>query len=167
MSKPAKREYKDDESYDPAAELFSTRDFPLIYTALVAKKNATTIDRLTAPFGLNTYMWRVFGALHDFGAQHISQLAGRIAVERSQLSRLLDQMEDHGYIQRSVSQRDRRQTQLSFTEKGQQAFNTVRPIIAQHYENICQDISTTEMRVLIGSLNKMLENFEDSANEHS
>ena len=167
MNEPEKCGSKDSETYDTALELFSTRDYPLIYNALIAKKNAAAIDRLIAPFGLNTYMWRVFGALNDFGAQHISQLAERIAVERSQLSRLLDQMEDHGYIQRGVSQRDRRQTQLSFTEKGRQAFSTVRPIIAQHYENICRDISTTEMRVLIHSLGKMLENFENSASEQT
>jgi hypothetical protein len=133
MSEPAKREYKDGEPYDPALELFSTRDFPLIYTALVAKKNAAAIDRLTAPFGLNTYMWRVFGALHDLGAQHISQLAERIAVERSQLSRLLDQMEDDGYIQRSVSQRDRRQTQLSFTEKSGPSSPSIMRIFVKIY----------------------------------
>jgi DNA-binding MarR family transcriptional regulator len=163
MSEPAKYDFEGGETVDPACELFSPRDYPLIYTALVAKKNAATIDKLITPFGLNTYMWRVFGALHDFGAQHISQLAEHIAVERSQLSRLLDQMEDLGYIQRCVSLRDRRQTQLSFTEKGRQAFNTVQPVIAQHYENICRDISATEMKVLMRSLSKILENFEDSA----
>ncbi len=147
---------------DPVCELFSPRDYPLVFVALIRKKNTLAIDRLISPHGLNTNMWRVFGALHDYGALHISQLAEHIAVERSQLSRILDQMEDLGYVERTASKQDRRQTKLYFTKKGKEAFNTVLPIIAGHYEKICSNITATEMKVLMKGLNTMLDNFDDN-----
>lgn len=150
---------KDLEEDDPIFDAFSPRDYPLIYIALIRKKNTQTIDRLLKPYGMNTNLWRLFGALHDFGGLHISELSERIAVERTQLSRLIDQTEDQGFIERKISTSDRRQTKLFLTEKGRQAFAEVLPIVIEHYEILCRDLSATEMKILMRGLGKILDNF--------
>ena len=109
-------------SDDPVLSAFSPRDYPLIYIALIRKKNTQTIDRLLKPHGLNTNMWRVFGSLHDYGGLHISELSDRIAIERTQLSRIIDQAEAQGYVVRAPSEQDRRQTRLNLTKKGKAGF---------------------------------------------
>ena len=148
------------EGNDPILDEFSPRDYPLILIALIRKMNTQAIDGLVSPHGLNTNMWRVFGALHDYGDLHISDLAERIAIERTQLSRILDQMESAGFIQRTASKTDRRQTKLRFTPKGKHAFHEIQPIVISHYEHTCRNISVPEMKVLMKLLNKMLSNLD-------
>ena len=150
---------------DPLKELFRPSDYPLFYIALIRKQNSITLDKLLKVYGINTNMWRVLSALHENGSLHISNLAELIAVDRSQLSRLLDQMENLDLVSRTVSAKDRRHTELKFTTKGRSTFDGVLPIVIQHYENVCDGLLQTEKRVLMNSLQKILKNFH-SAYEH-
>ena len=145
---------------------FSPTDYPLFYIALIRKKNTQVIDELLKPYGLNTNMWRVFGALKDHNGIHISDLSERIAIERTQLSRILVQMEEDGYVTRTVSKSDRRHMRLNLTPKGQKTVRKIIPLLVDYYENICRDLSVPEMKLLIGSLKKILIQFEqfESAN---
>ena len=163
MSMASDAELQEFADNDPIFEAFSPRDYPLILIALIRKKNTQSIDRLISPYGLNTNMWRVFGALQDNDGLHISDLSERIAIERTQLSRILDQMETMGHIRRTVSEVDRRQTKLFFTKKGRKAFHEILPIVVRHYEAVCSDLTATEMKILMRSLHKMLDRFEASA----
>ncbi len=80
-------------------------------------------------------------------------------VSLSTLTRMLDRLEQHGYIRRMLNPQDRRSFRVEPTERGQQAVET----FLQHWRVVVQDVlgvlTPTERLVLIELLNKVQQNW--------
>ncbi|KAB2858081.1 MAG: MarR family transcriptional regulator [Anaerolineae bacterium] len=70
------------------------------------------------PFGLTPSQYRVLVLLDaDYGQRHIT-LSDRLLVARSTITRLIDQMEDAGWVHRVDDPSDRRAQHVSLTPLG-------------------------------------------------
>jgi DNA-binding MarR family transcriptional regulator len=80
-------------------------------------------------------------------------------VNLSTLTRILDRLEQHGYIRRMLNQEDRRSFRVVPTEQGQQTIKT----FMQEWQSVAQGVldvlTTTEQLVLIDLLTKVQDNW--------
>lgn len=80
-------------------------------------------------------------------------------VNLSTLTRILDRLEQHGYIRRMLNSQDRRSFRVLPTEQGQQTIET----FMQEWRNVAQGVldvlTTTERLVFIDLLTKVQQNW--------
>ncbi len=86
---------------------------------------ATTSAAASAEFheivrerGLRVPEWRVLACLHDEDGQMVTRLAALALMEQSHLTRVIDQMDARGLVERRSDARDRRRVRLHLTESG-------------------------------------------------
>jgi DNA-binding MarR family transcriptional regulator len=84
-------------------------------------------------------------------------------VSLSTLTRILDRLEQHGYVRRMPNPQDRRSFYVVPTQRGQQAVET----FLQHWRTVVQGVlgalTPTEQLVLIELLNKVQQHWPDGS----
>ncbi len=74
------------------------------------------------------------------------------------MSRILDSLEEQGYIRREARRDDMRIRDVSITEAGREVFNSAWPIMYESMLQMFADISEDEHHAFVGTLQKMLRN---------
>ena len=126
-------------------------------------------DRRVEPLGLTRAQWRVL--VHLYRREGISQteLAAVLEIEKPTLGRLVDRLEEKGWVERRVDERDQRARRLMVTD-------AVRPMIERmkvYAESVNEDsmagLEAEQERHLIEillavktNLNRLLVNSEDA-----
>ncbi|MEP5729352.1 MAG: winged helix DNA-binding protein [Sulfitobacter sp.] len=98
-----------------------------IYAA--ARKQAQ--DLLQNGGGISTVEWRTLWDLHEVGPMTISDLASTQRSDHSQLSRAMPQMREKGLVSMRQAAQDGRQTIVTLTEKGRDAYHLAAPIMGR------------------------------------
>lgn len=107
-------------------ELSATRDCH----CLAARKRAREITRLydekLRPHGLQSTQFSVLAALSQTGPMPLGELADRLGLERTTLTRSADRLEDEGWIADAESD-DARERRLRLTPAGRQKVESAYP----------------------------------------
>src|SRR5581483_9780957 len=80
-------------------------------------------------------------------------------VNLSTLTRILDRLEQHGYIKRVLNQEDRRSFRVFLTEQGQQTIETFMLEWQSVAQGVLDTLTTTEQLVFIDLLTKVQQNW--------
>ena len=80
-------------------------------------------------------------------------------VNLSTLTRILDRLEQHGYIRRMLNQEDRRSFRVMPTEQGQQTIETFMQEWRSVAQGVLSALTTTEQMVLVDLLNKVQQHW--------
>ncbi|MER5220217.1 MarR family winged helix-turn-helix transcriptional regulator [Streptomyces flaveus] len=92
------------------------------------------IDRELHPHGLGASDFEVLDILVSDAATHpgeqcrVQNIAERVHLSQSALSRLIGRLEKEGLVERSVCQEDRRGVWVALTQKGRDLHTEVRPL---------------------------------------
>jgi DNA-binding MarR family transcriptional regulator len=92
------------------------------------------IDRELHPHGLGASDFEVLDILVSDAAMHpgeqcrVQNIAERVHLSQSALSRLIGRLEKEGLVERSVCQEDRRGVWVALTQKGRDLHTEVRPL---------------------------------------
>ena len=130
---------------------------PYLMNRIMGRYNAALSDEM-AGLGLTTPKMRALAVLSVIEGPLIRDLAVYAVVERSTLSRALDQLTADGLIQRATDAGDNRAIRVFLTEAGRLAFETLWPRMAEAHSRIFRGIPDEEQRALVGTLQKMLNN---------
>ncbi|MEX2105054.1 MAG: MarR family transcriptional regulator [Bacilli bacterium] len=125
----------------------------------------TNIHQLTRLFGLNEQTKTPCGfalsisqviALQELNNQQLSgtNLAEKLRLERSSVSRLIDSLVKGGFVLRKENEHNRRETLLSLTEKGERTVTEVSESSVQFFRTILINMTEQEQKQLIYSLRK-------------
>jgi DNA-binding MarR family transcriptional regulator len=104
---------------DPAGEFpldLPTYLFHLF--AVISRHREARIDELLRPLDLNLSRHRALSVIQRLQPCAMSQLADFTAVDRTTLTRTVDQLVAAGLVERTTPASDRRQVLLSLTDKG-------------------------------------------------
>lgn len=93
-----------------------------------------------ADHGLSAAQWHALRALFEQGPATMHELADRVHVTRSTLTRIVDLLEKKNFVKRRASQSDRRQIQVGLTRKGEELSIDVHAGILQASREILQQI---------------------------
>jgi len=109
----------------PASAMDPTGEFPLDLTtylfhlfAVVARHREARLETELKPVGLNLSRHRALSVVAALEPCSMSELAEFSAVDRTTLTRTVDQLVDGGLVERTTPREDRRQVLLTLTDTG-------------------------------------------------
>ena len=103
--------------------------------------------------------WRILFTLHEHGQCSQKMLAERCRLDPASLTRLLQAMQQQGWITRSSDQNDNRVTNASLTPAGQAVVNDALPRRAAFFEDAMQGLSNDDIQTLTHALDMLERNF--------
>jgi len=103
--------------------------------------------------------WRILLTLHECGQCPQKMLAERCRLDPASLTRLLQAMQQQGWITRSADPNDNRVTNASLTAAGQAVVNAAMPRRAAFFEESLQGLSSEEIQALTHALDMLERNF--------
>jgi DNA-binding MarR family transcriptional regulator len=114
-----------------------------------------------AAYGLSTAQWRLLVRLVKDEGSTQARLAEHLEIEPISVSRLLDRMETGGWVARRQDASDRRVRMIFPTDKSREAFQAVKAIAGEIYDEALVGLSDRERRSLIQGLSRLVENLSD------
>jgi DNA-binding MarR family transcriptional regulator len=130
------------------------------------------LEQTQTPCGFSLSLSQVF-ALQELEKQTltITELAEKLQLERSSVSRLIDVLVKGDFVSRVLNEKNRREVVLSLTEKGMHSIQRVREQSVQFYNSILGKMSESEQDLFYSSFktftNSIIEvrrdNFETPA----
>ncbi len=126
---------------------------------LVKRAHGLCLDSLEpglAEQGLTFTQYAVMMALRDNIALNPKDICIKLRHDSGALTRVLDQLEARGLVERSRSAEDRRAIELHLTPQGRAALQSVVPMVVDHINRAVQDFSHAEMDELLRLLNKLI-----------
>lgn len=82
----------------------------------------------TRRFGISLQMWRVLAAVNDLGALRMGELSRATSIEGSTLTRLVQQMEKKGVVERVRRDSDQRAVRVVQTDEGRRITAELIPL---------------------------------------
>ncbi|TFE19296.1 MarR family winged helix-turn-helix transcriptional regulator [Cohnella luojiensis] len=107
------------------------------------------LEQSITPCGYSLSLSQVF-ALQELESKTLSVgvLADILLLDRSSVSRLVDQLVKANFVLRNINENNRRETLLSLTEKGRTTIHKVRQQSIHFYGKVLQDVSENDQRMI-------------------
>ena len=119
------------------------------------------LDAKLARYGITFRQWQVLASLALEGEISQVKLAQLIGVEGPTLVRILDRMEQNGWINRNISPSDRRQKLITPTKKVENVWRKMTECAHGVRNNAIKGISNKDIANLRRLLEKISENLDD------
>lgn len=97
-------------------------------TADVARLMRTVFDRRVRDLGLTRAQWLALTRLDRRPGVSQSELADMMEIEKAPAGRIVDRLEEKGWVERRPEPTDRRVNRIYLTERGQRVQAAIRPI---------------------------------------
>jgi DNA-binding MarR family transcriptional regulator len=130
-----------------------------LFTQIFGWRNRDLTEKLK-PFRITVPKWRVLAVLSQRPGMTMNRLAELTTVDRTTLTRTLDQMARDGLVERRGDARDRRSVLLHLTAKGEDAFRLVLPSVIEQNERAVIGLSAAELAALRDMLHRMVRNLD-------
>ena len=88
----------------------------------IVRQRDLFFDRVLSGTGLNLHRWRTLAVIRRIQQCSMKDLALYSAIDRTTLTRMVDQLVEDGLVQRRSPARDRRRVQVSISAKGEAAY---------------------------------------------
>jgi DNA-binding MarR family transcriptional regulator len=126
---------------------------------LLKRAHTLLVDQLeaaVAPGEITATQWVVLMYLRDGLAINASDLCVQLRHDSGALTRVLDQLEARGLVQRERSREDRRAVQLRLTAAGAQTVTALIPAVVDKLNYALRDFSRAEAAELNRLLTKLI-----------
>lgn len=115
-------------------------------------------ETLGAAYGLSAAQWRLMVRLVKEEGLTQARLAELLEIEPISVSRLLDRMEESGWVERRADANDRRVRMIFPTDKSRRTFGEVKAVAGEVFDQALAGLSFDERRVTIHGLRTIVEN---------
>ncbi len=117
-------------------------------------------ERLARQYGLTQAEFRCLRQLHENENINNKEIAERMHLSASRLTRIVDGLVVKGYVQREIEPNDRRNMRVFLSEKGQEFVRQIDSAYVNIHAQILQDIESGQHRPLIGAMSHLLSALE-------
>ena len=124
----------------------------------VSRLMRTTFDRRAKSIGLTRSQWWVLVHLYRRDGLVQAELAEILEIERPTLGRLLDRLENKGWLRRQADPKDRRVKRVYLTDEVKPAMKSLRRIAADLRQQVLEGLNKDEREQLVDSLIHMKTN---------
>ncbi|MBC6310235.1 MarR family transcriptional regulator [Listeria sp. FSL L7-1582] len=122
--------------------------------------NTFKLDRLKK-YGLGVGQLRYIATLYRYGAMSQDEIVKRFMVDKANVARHIQRLEELGMIRREVNQQDKRKHIVYLTDKGR----LIQPVIEETMQDwsdiLTEGFSETEKEQLIHLLLRMVDNVQN------
>ncbi len=143
---------------DPISEEFRLEYSPFYRLTQVESAYRQKMEGILKSVGMDLPRWRVLMILREKSPSTVSEIANRAAMKLSTMTKVTQRLEKEGYVSLSRSKQDARSTDVSSTEKGEEAVVRIRQVASKIYRQATQDLTAEDIR----RLNSTLRTLEDS-----
>lgn len=157
-----------DETSNGAAPIGApfTLDHHLFYLfTQILGRRSRQLGELLRPFGITVPKWRVLAVLGERPGCTMNQLADYATIDRTTLTRTLDQMVADGLIERISGAQDRRNVHLRLTAAGSRKLKRVLPIVLPHNGRAVDGFAPAELDRFYDDLHRVLRNLDPEYDE--
>ncbi len=112
-------------------------------------------------FGLSAAQWRLLVRVAKEEGVAQARLAELLEIEPISVSRLIDRMQEGGWIERRADATDRRVRTIYPTAKSRAAYAKVKSLAGEVYEEALAGLSPEARRALVGGLARVIDNLSD------
>jgi len=113
-------------------------------------------DRALAPAGLTASSYAILARTDREGPLPLGELAARLALDRTTLSRELGPLVDAGLVRTSGDPDDRRRRVVALTAKGRRAVAAARPLWARAQAELSAEFGERRSDVLLAELHALI-----------
>jgi len=136
-----------DNSVDPEGEFpLGASEYFFYLLFQTARQRDAFFDRALKPVDLNLAQWRSLAIVRRLKVCTMSQLARYSTVERTTLTRAVDQLVGRGLVSRCTPDQDRRQVNLALTDQGEATYGTAVQILKERNQWVLQDVDPKRLR---------------------
>lgn len=132
-----------------------------------ARLQRTVFDRRVRKLGFTRTQWLLLRRLGEQPGVSQSELADMLEVERATAGRLIDKLEENGWVERQPDDDDRRINRIYLTKKGRSVHGIIGPIAEAMVEDELSGLSKKERETLTDLLLNVKQNLQnmDADNE--
>jgi DNA-binding MarR family transcriptional regulator len=130
---------------------------------LLKMSHSMILDAQSAAFAghdLSFVQWLILLKLREGVAITASDLCRQMRHDNGALTRLLDQLEERGFVERQRSDEDRRVVKLELTAAGRRKVAELLPLAVDTLNQATSTFTKTEFSELIRLLNKLVDNLK-------
>jgi|TARA_B100000809_G_scaffold222165_1_gene230958 DNA-binding MarR family transcriptional regulator len=124
----------------------------------VSRLMRTTFDRRAKSIGLTRSQWWVLVHLYRRDGLVQAELAEILEIERPTLGRLLDRLENKGWLRRQADPKDRRVKRVYLTDEVKPAMKSLRRIAGDLRQQVLEGLNKDEREQLVDTLIHMKTN---------
>ncbi len=126
----------------------------------VANRMNRVMGAMIKPLDTSIPKWRIVATLVEGGPMRMGTLSEHTVIEQSTLSRVIDQMERDGQVERLPLEGNNRVIEVHLTSKGQELYREVQPIAVRLGDQITKEFTEVELGTQVRFLHRMIENLE-------
>lgn len=127
---------------------------------------AVQSDRLVneelARAGARKWHYAVLATLDEFGPASQSELSRRTGIHRSDMVAVINELADHGRVERSPNPADRRQNTVAVTERGRQQMLQLDGLLAEVENEVLAPLNPSEREQLTRLLTSLVDHHGQS-----
>jgi DNA-binding MarR family transcriptional regulator len=130
----------------------------------IRQLNNLMVPRAEARFSdqeLTFSHWLALMALRDGIADTGARLSRHMNYDSGAITRLIDQLEERGLVERTRSKSDRRVVRLALTKQGQAMWKRLTPPVVEYWNDLLDGFSRSEAETLVTLLTRLLARMEE------
>lgn len=130
MSPPKTSQRRIDNAPDPTGEFpLAPAEYYFYLLFQAGRQRDLHFERALAKAGLNIARWRTLAIIRRMGVCTMKELALYSTIDRTTLTRAVDQLVAQGLVERSIPSRDRRKVNLSLSAAGEAQYARAVPLL--------------------------------------
>jgi DNA-binding MarR family transcriptional regulator len=124
----------------------------------VARQRDLHYDRKLAAAGINLHRWRILAVIRRIENCSMKDLALFSAMDRTTLTRAVDQLVSEGLVERWSSPRDRRRVNLTLSHDGEAAYRRALTVLLKGNAAMLAGVEDAEVRGVARALRQVVRN---------
>ncbi|MCY9659468.1 MarR family transcriptional regulator [Paenibacillus chondroitinus] len=126
------------------------------------------LEQSVTPCGYALSLSQVF-ALQELEQRtsSLNDLAAKLRLERSSVSRLIDELVKKEFVHRQLNENNRREVQLTLSDKGEKTIQQVRKQSIAYYQLVLKDLTFEEQHSVVDGFEFFVRSLKKSKEETS
>lgn len=124
-------------------------------TSDISRMMRTEFDRRARHMGVTRTQWLALTRLHRRAGANQSELADMMEIEKATAGRIIDRLEDRGWVERRADPGDRRVNRMFLTREGQRLHAMLAPIAEATVADALAPLAVGERKHLVGLLERV------------
>lgn len=133
----------------------------------LTKVISMAVDIERERFGLRPDEFAVMQLFSQRSNWTATQLAEKMPLDPSRMSRVVDQLVSRRLLRRRRSKTDRRVVNLALTDTGGEMISAAHFRVISYQADLLKDVSDEELRGFFATARKVIQNHTDLASDHS
>lgn len=124
------------------------RYLPYRLSILSNKVSGIVAQTYRDKFALSVTEWRIMAVLGEYPGISADEVSAKTQIEKSLISRSISQLLKRQLIQRSISNEDKRRSQLQLSTTGYEVYSEIVPLSLEYERRLLECLTTEQERYL-------------------